>query len=115
MIGDRWGVTGSEVLRPYPCDAFVAAPTLKAWRGVHIEACAEAVWPWLGQVRLAPYSYDWIDKLGRRSPQVLAGLPEPQPGGHFTTAAGRQLGQIVSVEPGRQLTGTIVGAFLSYV
>ena len=115
MIGDRWGVSESEVLRTYPCDDFVASPTLRAWRGVHVKACVEVVWPWVGQVRLAPYSYDWIDNLGRRSPQNLVGLPDPQAGDRFTTAAGRQLGRIVSVEPGKQLTGTIMGAFMSYV
>ncbi len=115
MIGDRWGVTGSETMRSYPCDDFVTSPTLQAWRGVHVEAPADVVWPWVAQVRLAPYSYDWIDNLGRRSPQELAGLPEPQVGDRFTTAAGRGLGRIVSVDPGTQLTGTILGAFMSYV
>jgi hypothetical protein len=115
MIGDRWGVSGSETLRSYPCDGFVTAPTLQAWRGVHVEAPAEVVWHWVAQVRLAPYSYDWIDNLGRRSPRELAGLPEPQVGDRFTTAAGRELGRIVSVDPGEQLTGTIMGAFMSYV
>jgi hypothetical protein len=115
MIGDRWGVTQSETSRSYPCDDFVAAPTLQAWRGVHVQAPAAAVWPWVAQVRLAPYSYDWIDNRGRRSPPHLAGLPEPQVGDRFTTAGGRALGRIVSVDPGQQLTATILGAFLSYV
>jgi Polyketide cyclase / dehydrase and lipid transport len=115
MIGDRWGVSESETLRRYPCDDFVASPVLRAWRGVHIQAPAEAVWPWVAQVRLAPYSYDWIDNLGRRSPRVLAGLPEPRVGERFTASGGRGLGRIVSVDPGRHLTGTIMGAFLSYV
>jgi hypothetical protein len=66
-------------------------------------------------VRLAPYSYDWIDNLGRRSPRELVGLPEPHVGERFTAAGGRKLGRIVSVDPGRQLTGTIMGAFMSYV
>jgi hypothetical protein len=26
MIGDRWGVTDSEILRCYPCDDFVVSP-----------------------------------------------------------------------------------------
>src|SRR5690242_3853592 len=43
------------------------------------------------------------------------GLPEPRVGEPFTTAGGRRLGRIVSVEEGRQLTGTIMGAFMSYV
>lgn len=116
MIGDRWGVSPSEISRSYPCDSFVASPTLQAWRGVRVEAPAAAVWPWVAQVRIAPYSYDWIDNLGRRSPRELIGLPEPQAGDRFTTAAGRlEVGRIVSVDPGRQLTGTIGGAFMSYV
>ncbi|MBO0788320.1 MAG: polyketide cyclase [Actinobacteria bacterium] len=115
MIGDRWGVSDSETVRSYPCDDFVAAPTVQAWRGVRVEAPAAAVWPWVAQVRLAPYSYDWIDNLGRRSPRELAGLPEPRAGDRFTTAGRRQLGRILSVEPGKQLTATIMGAYLSYV
>jgi hypothetical protein len=115
MIGDRWGVTDDEISRSYPCDDFVVSPALQAWRGVQIAAPAVAVWPWIGQVRLAPYSYDWIDNLGRRSPQQLVGLPEPQVGEAFTTAGGRRLGRIVAVDPGKQLTASIMRAFMSYV
>ncbi|MBO0810395.1 MAG: polyketide cyclase, partial [Actinobacteria bacterium] len=115
MIGDRWGVSDSETVRSYPCDDFVSSPTVQAWRGVRVEAPPAAVWPWVAQVRLAPYSYDWIDNLGRRSPRELAGLPEPRAGDRFTAVGGRQLGRILSVEPGKQLTATIMGAYLSYV
>jgi hypothetical protein len=115
VICDRWGVSDSEAARRYPCDEFVREPVLQAWRGVRVAAPPEAVWPWVGQVRLAPYSYDWIDNRGRRSPRELAGLPEPRVGERFTTAGGRALGTIVSVETGKQLTGTIMGAYMSYV
>jgi hypothetical protein len=115
MIGDRWGVSESETRRPYPCDDFIAAPVLQAWRGVHVQVPAEALWPWVAQVRLAPYSYDWIDNRGRRSPRKLAGLPEPRTGERFTTTGGRAAGRIVSVDLGRQLTATIMGAYMSYV
>jgi hypothetical protein len=115
VLGDRWGVSESETLRSYPCDECVASPVLTAWRGVHIQAPPEAVWPWVAQVRLGPYSYDWIDNLGRRSPRQLLGLPEPRAGETFTTAGGRELGRIVSVDRGEQLTGTVMGAFMSYV
>jgi hypothetical protein len=115
MIGDRWGVSDSEITRAYPCDDFVTAPALAAWRGVSVQAPSEAVWPWVAQVRLAPYSYDWIDNLGRRSPRELVGLPEPYVGERFTAVGGRRLGRIVSVDPGKQLTGTIMGAVMSYV
>ncbi|WP_216896544.1 polyketide cyclase [Nocardia alni] len=115
MIADRWGVTDDDIARPYPCDEFVTDPALQAWRGVTVEAPIAAVWPWVVQVRLAPYSYDWIDNLGRRSPRELVGLPDPVAGQHFTTAGGRRLGKIVSVEPGSQMTAGIMGAYMSYL
>jgi hypothetical protein len=115
MLADRWGVTEDETTRRYPCDAFVDGPALEAWRAVDIAAPPDAVWPWVAQVRVAPYSYDWVDNLGRRSPRHLLDLPEPVVGDNFTSVGGRATGRIVSLDPGRQLTGTILGAHLSYV
>lgn len=108
-------LSDAETTRPYPCDEFVPAPTLQAWRGVSVAAPAAAVWPWVAQIRLAPYSYDWVDNFGRRSPQELVGLPEPQVGDTFTATGGRRLGRILSVDPGVQLTGSVLGAVMSYV
>lgn len=116
VIADRWGVTDAEVARHYPCDDEVRDPVLEAWRGVTVRATADRVWPWIGQIRVAPYSYDWIDNLGRPSPRKLLDLPEPAAGHCFTTAfGGRRAGRILSVQPGVQLTGTIMGAVMSYV
>lgn len=115
MIGARWGVADSETTLHYPCDELVSTPALEAWRGVTVRAAPEAVWPWLTQVRVAPYSYDWIDNRGRRSPRRLLGLSEPRVGDAFTTAGRRELGRIVSVDRERQLTATILGAFMSYL
>jgi hypothetical protein len=115
VIGDRWGVTAAELGRTYPCDEFVTAPVLQAWRGVDVAAPPSRVWPWVAQIRLAPYSYDWIDNLGRRSPRELRGLPEPVVGDPFTATAGRPLGRVLSVTPGEQLTARIMGAVMSYV
>jgi hypothetical protein len=115
MIADRWGVTDAEVARRYPCDDLVPEPVGQFWRGVSVAAAPERVWPWLTQIRVAPYSYDWLDNRGRRSPQVLLGLPDPVVGENFSTAGGRRLGRILSVEPGRHLTGRILGAVMSYV
>jgi hypothetical protein len=80
MLGDRWGVTPAEVRRHYACDDLVDVPDLQAWRGVDVAAPPDAVWPWVCQVRAAPYAYDWIDNLGRRSPRRLLHLPEPRVG-----------------------------------
>jgi hypothetical protein len=115
VIADRWGVSAAEVARSYPCDAVVPRPAVQAWRGVSIAAAPSTVWPWVVQIRLAPYSYDWLDNLGRRSPQELRRLGDPQPGQNFTTAIGRPMGEVLSVDPGVQLTGRIAGAVLSYL
>lgn len=116
MIGDRWGVTRQEVDRRYGCDALIPDPVLAAWRGVMVQAPPEQLWPWVAQIRLAPYSYDWIDNLGRRSPRELRSLPDPVVGDPFISAVGgRRFGRIESVDVGRQLTGTLLGAAMSYV
>jgi hypothetical protein len=115
MIGDRWNVADDEVGRHYPCDDFVRTPTLRVWRGVTVHTTPEMLWPWVTQIRVAPYSYDWIDNPGHRSPQQLVNLPEPVIGEAFTTAATRRLGRILAVEPPTHLTGEIMGACISYV
>lgn len=115
MLGDRWGVTDAEVARRYPCDDLVPSPALQAWRGVTVHAPPERVWPWVVQIRLAPYSYDWVDNLGRRSPRTLLGLEDPVVGDPFTAVAGRPTGRALAVDPGVSLTGVIMGATMSYV
>ena len=116
VIGDRWGVSDAEVGRRYPCDDLVDVPAIELWRGVTVQAPPQAVWPWLRQLRIAPYSYDWVDNAGRRSPRTLLDLPDPRPGDPFSTFAGvRGVGRVLSVAPGEHLTAGILGALLSYV
>ena len=115
VLADRGGVTEEETRRRFPCDELVDDPALEVWRGVDVAARADAVWPWVSQLRVAPYSYDWVDNLGRRSPQLLLDLPEPRVGDAFTSVGGRPQGRIVSLDPPHQLTATILGAYLSYV
>jgi hypothetical protein len=116
LIGQRWGVTQAEVDRAYPCDEVVPDAGVQLWRGVTVAAAPVQVWPWLRQLRLAPYSYDWIDNMGRRSPQQLTPLPDPVPGEAFTKVAGRvPVGKVLSVVPEEHLTATILGTVMSYV
>ena len=114
-IGDRWGVTDAEVARRYPCDDEVPEPTLQVWRGVTVHTTPAELWPWVAQIRLAPYSYDWIDNLGRRSPRELRDLPDPVVGEPFTRALGGPQGRILSVAVGEQLTGRLLRVVMSYV
>jgi hypothetical protein len=115
MIGDRWNITDGEIARHYPCDDFVSSPRLEAWRGITVHTAADALWPWVAQIRLAPYSYDWIDNCGHQSPQELIDLPEPKVGEPFTTAATRKFGHVLCAEPPTHLTGRIAGVVISYV
>jgi len=69
-------------------------------RAVDVNASPELVFRWLCQLRAAPYSYDWIDNLGRRSPQKLTvGLDRIELGQPFLIA------RVVSFEHGHHLTG----------
>src|SRR3954447_17597528 len=116
LPGQRWGVTEQEVARRYPCDDVVPDPGVQLWRGVTVDATPAQVWPWLCQVQLAPYSYDWIDNFGQRSPRELRGLPDPRPGERFSCMGGRVgVGRMLSVAHEDHLTATILGAVVSYV
>jgi hypothetical protein len=116
VIGERWGATDEDVARHYPCDDLVPSPVMQVWRGITIDAPPAQVWPWVCQVRLAPYSYDWLDNLGRQSPRSLRGLPDPQPGDRFTCIGGKVgVGRVLSVVPQQQLTARVMSVVMSYV
>ena len=66
-----WGTTPEERARPYPCDRWVEGFTDAYYRGVTVNAEAAVVFRWLCQLKVAPYSYDWIDNWGRQSPRTL--------------------------------------------
>ncbi|MDQ5846726.1 MAG: hypothetical protein M3539_15675 [Acidobacteriota bacterium] len=70
-ISHTWGTEPDERRLSYPCDSLIPRPDDALYRGVTIDAPAETVFRWLCQMRAAPYSYDWIDNGGRRSPQQL--------------------------------------------
>ena len=69
-LATEWGVTADERQRQYPCDLLMPSPAGRLLRGVDVTAPADVVFRWLCQLRAAPYSYDWIDNAGRRSPRA---------------------------------------------
>jgi hypothetical protein len=75
-IATIWGTTEDECARAFSCDTPVPGTTVY-YRGATVHAPAGVVYRWLCQMRVAPYSYDWIDNFGRRSPQrLIAGLDD---------------------------------------
>lgn len=79
-----WGSTADEQQLPYPCDTHFAEAEEAYFRAIDVEAPAPVVFRWLCQLKAAPYSYDWIDNFGRRSPRRLSrGLEELELGQRF--------------------------------
>ena len=67
-----WGTTAEERQRSFACDKILPEYNDAYYRGVTVFADAATVFRWLCQMRVAPYSYDWIDNLGRTSPRRLS-------------------------------------------
>lgn len=101
-VADTWGTTSEERALPYPCDAFVRRVDEACWRGVTVHADAATVFRWLCQLKVAPYSYDWIDNRGRRSPRTLTAGAENLAIG----ARVMSIFELVAFDPGRHLTLT---------
>ena len=56
-------------------------------RAIHIDASPQDIFLWLKQLRVAPYSYDFIDNLRRKSPGFLIeNLPPLKINTHFLLA-----------------------------
>lgn len=76
-VAYTWGTEESERRLPFPCDRYVEQAETAYFRGITARARPATLFRWLCQMRVAPYSYDWIDNGGRRSPRTLTlGLEE---------------------------------------
>jgi hypothetical protein len=97
---ESWGSTPGERALTYPCDDLIVAPDRTLFRAVNVAAPSELVFRWLCQLRAAPYSYDWIDNLGRRSPRELTpGLEALEVGQTVMT-----IFRLMTFEEGRSIT-----------
>jgi hypothetical protein len=70
-LSHMWGTEPHERALPFACNRFVPGADDTLYRGITIEAPPHVVFRWLCQMRVAPYSYDWIDNFGRQSPRQL--------------------------------------------
>ena len=66
-----WNVTGAERTAEYPCDVHAGTDWMTVLRGIDVAAPVPVTFRWVCQLKVAPYSYDWIDNRGRRSPRDL--------------------------------------------
>lgn len=96
----RWGATEEEHARAYPADALLTPPVVRMTRAVTVAAPLDLAWRWLCQLALAPYSYDLVDNLGRRSPRALVPGTERLEVGQVMATVFR----LAEVEPGRAWT-----------
>jgi hypothetical protein len=82
----EWRSTAEERAASYPCEEFVPDADLAVFRAIDIAAPVPVVFRWLCQLRVAPYSYDLLDNLGRRSPRELTpGAEELEAGQRIMT------------------------------
>jgi len=70
-VAHDWGSTAAERDQSFPCDDLLKNPDDVLFRAIDVDAVPAVTFRWLCQLRTAPYSYDWIDNLGRTSPRTL--------------------------------------------
>ncbi len=108
---EQWGSTASERAEQFPCDGLIAKPDCTMFRAVDVSAPASTTFRWLCQLRAAPYSYDKLDNLGRRSPQTLTpGLEQLARGQRVQT-----IFKLVEFEPGLSMTMRSDGRLFGHV
>lgn len=94
-----WGIQPQERLISFPCDKYLPDFEAAYFRGVTVNSPADIVFRWLCQMKIAPYSYDWIDNRGRQSPRTLTpGLDRLDVGQKIMGAP------LVEFEPNKHLT-----------
>jgi len=100
-----WGTTPAEDRAAYPADALVGPDARRMTRAVDVAARPETTWRWVCQIAVAPYSYDLLDNLGRRSPRT------PTPGAEHVEVGQRMavVFRVVEVDPPRSWTGLARG------
>ena len=116
----NWGATPAEREMSFPCDRFLPGAGAEYFRAVSVAAPAGTLFRWLCQLKVAPYSYDLVDNLGRRSPRELTpGVEKLARGQRFMTIfelADFRENEHLTLTLGGFLTNALFGrAAMSYV
>jgi len=95
-----WGIKPDETGLDFPCDRLDAPFDTAYYRAITILSPPDLIFRWLCQMRVAPYSYDWIDNFGRQSPQkLIPGLDKLEIGQDVM-----MIFEIEDFEPGHSVT-----------
>jgi hypothetical protein len=111
-----WGSSPAERVGAYSCDELIECPDGVVFRAVDIAAPAALVFRWLCQLRVAPYSYDWIDNRRARSPrQLTEGLDRLEVGQRFMRIFRLTSfvdGESITLDSTTSLFGRVVGTYV---
>lgn len=92
--------TPEERAADYPCDRYLQVPARGYLRAIGVKASPALTFRWLCQLSVAPYSYDFLDNRGHRSPRELT------PGADRLTVGDQFLVALIQdVVPGRHISG----------
>jgi hypothetical protein len=104
-VAMTWGSIAPERELEFPCDRYVTNPSSVLYRAITVNARPPVLFQWLCQLRAAPYSYDGLDNLGRRSPRRLTpGLGDLQIGQQIVSVF-----RLAAFEHDRHITAVLPG------
>ena len=70
----NWNATSDEEKELFPCDRYMTSEYRSLIRAIDVSASANIVFRWICQLRIAPYSYDWLDSWTMEGAKALASL-----------------------------------------